>query len=101
MSLCAEIGRRNRIKIIKYLTSAGTWVTVKTITQATGISGRSIVYAHCNNLVRERILEKTTTKIRGRNVIVYRYAPLKVATMARISANSAPRSINARNRLAR
>lgn len=72
MKNCREIGRQNRLKIINYLASVEYWADVKSISQATNTPCKTAVYCHCNNMVREEILESDRIEIEGRLTWVYR-----------------------------
>lgn len=72
MKNCREIGRQNRLKIISYLELLDYWADVKSISQATNMPCKTGVYCHCNNMVREGILESDKSEINGRLTWVYR-----------------------------
>jgi Winged helix-turn-helix DNA-binding len=105
---CVVQGYRNRRLILEYLQAKKTWLTAKELSEKFNLT-HSSVHVHCRNLIRFGELEELLLPIDcrlgspPRKVIHYRAVetPLKVATIAKISASSAPRSINSRKRLAR
>jgi hypothetical protein len=73
MSLyCVEQGRINRLNIINYLESVDDWATVTSIALAIKSRCKTSVYCHCNNLVRESVLEIDRVLINNRLNYIYR-----------------------------